>query len=222
MQTAVQTNTVRKFRFKKDRMTLLLLAVPFVLLVVAFNYVPLFGWTYAFINYKPGFPWSKMPWNNFASFIKLIEDPEIIKVLINTLALSFLGFLTSPLPVVLALLLNEVRNKHFKKVFQTVSTLPNFIGWVIVFALSFGMFSSEGVMNSALKLLKITDRPVNVLGNADIVWYFQTALGIWKSTGWGPSSTWPRLRALTRSSTTRRKSTARAGSERCCTLRSRA
>ena len=183
MRTALRPEGAR--RFKKDGMKLLLLALPFVALVIAFYYVPLFGWTYAFVNYKPGFAFSRMPWNNFSSFLKLISDREIGGVMVNTLAMAFLNLLISPLQVVLALLLNEVRNRHFKRAFQTVSTLPNFIGWVIIFSLSFGMFSSEGMLNQLLKMLNITDKPVNVLGNASIVWYLQTGLNIWKYTGWG-------------------------------------
>ncbi len=163
MRTALRPEGAR--RFKKDGMKLLLLALPFVALVIAFYYVPLFGWTYAFVNYKPGFAFSRMPWNNFSSFLKLISDREIGGVMVNTLAMAFLNLLISPLQVVLALLLNEVRNRHFKRVFQTVSTLPNFIGWVIIFSLSFGMFSSEGMLNQLLRMLNITDKPVNVLGN---------------------------------------------------------
>jgi ABC-type polysaccharide transport system permease subunit len=98
---------------------------------------------------------------------------------------AFLGFLSSPLPVILAIFLNEVRNQPFKRIFQTVSTLPNYISWVIVFSLSFSMFSSDGVINSLLSLLHISDTPLNVMGNLDFTWYFQTLLGIWKGTGWG-------------------------------------
>ncbi len=185
MLTITRNDLSKPKRLKKDSLVLFLMAIPLMLLVVAFSYVPLFGWSYAFFNYQPGIHLADTQFKGFDSFLKLLADRQVVPVLINTLAMAFLGILTSPLPVILAILINEVRNKPFKRVFQTVSTLPYFISWVIVFALSFSMFSSDGLVNSLLNFLHISDRPVNILGNLDLTWFFQLALQIWKGTGWG-------------------------------------
>ncbi|GGD49703.1 ABC transporter permease subunit [Paenibacillus nasutitermitis] len=176
-----------KFRKKKPRksMVLLLMAIPFVLLVFAFNYVPLFGWIYSFYNFKPGIPLDKTPFVGFDYFKILVTEgrEDIIRVLKNTLALSFLLILCSPLPALLAILLNEVKSKRFRRIIQTTTTLPNFISWVIVFSLAFSMFSSEGLINKLLLDWHVIKEPMNVLGNGEIVWPFQTAINVWKNIG---------------------------------------
>lgn len=176
--------TTRKI-YINDRLALLLMAIPFIALVFAFSYVPLFGWIYAFFDYTPGIPLYRSEFTGLKSLIKLLTDRDLLEVIVNTLALSFLGLLCSPVPVIFAILLNEIKNRPFKKIVQTITTLPNFISWVIIFSLSFFMFSSEGVLNQLLDKMKLIERPLNILGNEKIVWFFQTALGLWKGTGWG-------------------------------------
>lgn len=175
---------IRK-RIGRDGMYLFILALPFVIAVFLFNYLPLAGWTYAFFDFKPGIPLGKTPFVGLEKFADIIANgKDVLRVLRNTVLLSFMSILTSPLPVVLAILLTEVRNHRFKKVVQTITTLPNFIGWVIIFSLSFAMFSSEGLLNQILMNTGIIDMPLNVLANERNVWFFQTGLLIWKTTGW--------------------------------------
>jgi putative aldouronate transport system permease protein len=169
----------------KKSMILLLMALPFVILVFMFNYVPLFGWIYAFFDYKPGIPLSSSPFVGLKFFELILHDGgDMARVVKNTLAMGLLGILCSPLPVIFAIMLNEVKHKYFRKLVQTAATFPNFISWVIVFSLSFSIFSSEGLFNGIMTSLGLIDKPTNLLGNADAVWYFQTALLIWKSLGW--------------------------------------
>jgi putative aldouronate transport system permease protein len=99
------------------------------------------------------------------------------------LAMNFLNILLSPLAIVFAIMLNEIRSVRFKKFIQTFSTLPNFISWVLVFSLAFAMFSNEGLVNSALAKLGV-NYSVDPIGNVSITWYFQTALAVWKGLGW--------------------------------------
>jgi len=98
--------------------------------------------------------------------------------------MSFLQILSSPLPIIFAILLSELPFNRFKRVVQTITTLPNFVSWVIVFALAFAIFSNEGLWNTFFTGLGWLQQPVNVLGNEDITWVFQTLLVIWKSLGW--------------------------------------
>lgn len=178
-----KTNT--KKRFNKDGVYLFLLALPFVIAVFLFSYLPLAGWIYAFFDYKPGIPLSKVPFVGLEKFTDIIANSDdVLRVLRNTLVLSFMSIMTSPLPVVLAILLTEVKSNKFKKIVQTVTTLPNFIGWVIIFSLSFSMFSSEGLMNQILMNIGLIQEPLNVLANEGSVWFFQTGLLLWKTVGW--------------------------------------
>lgn len=169
---------------RKDGITLLLLALPFVLFTFAFSYVPLFGWIYAFFDYKPGIPLSHSAFLGLENFRSMLTDPRMGPVLVNTLALSLLSIATAPIPMLLAILISEVRSGWFKRLVQTVSTLPHYISWIIVFSLAFSMFSTEGAVNSIMTKTGIGSPPVDVLGNYERVWTVQTMMLLWKGVGW--------------------------------------
>lgn len=172
-------------KVKKPSVKLFLLALPFVIIVFIFNYIPLFGWIYAFFDYQPGIPLSQSPFVGLANFKMMFSsNGDLIRVLCNTLAMSFLSILCSPLSVILAILLNEIKCGPFKKIVQTTTTLPNFISWVIIFSLVFSLFSSDGLINQLLMSAHIIKQPTNILGNNNAVWFFQTALALWKGLGW--------------------------------------
>lgn len=177
----------RQSRFVlSNRMKLFLMAVPFLILVFVFNYIPLFGWIYAFFDYKPGVPLWKTPFAGL-DYFKLMYDErkDLFHVLRNTMIMSVFGLLCTPLYAVFAIFLNEMRSKSFKKLVQITTTLPNFISWILVYSVFFMFLSSDGFINQVLFRLGWIDAPTNVLGNNDIVWYVQTGVGIWKGLGWG-------------------------------------
>ena len=176
---------IGKFQFKKERLTITLLAVPFILFVIAFFYVPLCGWILAFINYKPGLNIFQCDFVGLYYF-KLIfkEWNKFSQVLTNTLAISFLSILCAPLPAIFAIFLSELKGVRFKKVVQTITTIPNFVSWIIVYALAYALFSSDGVVNHLLLSAGAVDKATNLLGNSDAVWFFQTFLLVWKTIGW--------------------------------------
>lgn len=169
-----------------ERTQLFFLGLPVIIMIFIFSYVPLFGWLLAFFDFKPGIPLSRTPFVGLKFFEMIISDSsDLLNALRNTCAFYLLNLITSPLPVVFAILLAEVRNTRFKKIVQTITTLPNFVSWVIVFALSFSIFSNDGLLNQLLINLKIISEPTNLLGNSDMAWIFQTLIGIWKGLGWG-------------------------------------
>lgn len=168
----------------KEGVKLLLLSLPFVLFVVAFSYVPLFGWAYSFTDYRVGMSLLDSNFVGWDNFIAIWQNrSELFRVMRNTFALSFIGLIFSPLPMIFAILINEVGSTKFKKVVQTFTTLPNFISWIVVFTLAFAMFSSDGMVNNAIAALG-GDFKVNPLGDNDHAWMFQWALGTWKGLGW--------------------------------------
>ncbi|MFD0712835.1 ABC transporter permease subunit [Paenibacillus sp. GCM10027626] len=171
---------------KKRSFTLFLAALPFVIFVLMFSYVPLFGWIYSFFNYKPALRLDQMNFVGFDNFAKLYSDRHtVLQVMKNTLAMSFLNLLTAPLPMIGAILLNEIKNGKFRKFIQTATTLPNFISWIVVFSLSYAMFStSGGFVYTIMKQLGLEIPVIGLMGNADWAWIFQLLLGIWKTLGW--------------------------------------
>lgn len=170
-------------RIRKEGIILLCMAIPFIIVAFAFHYVPLFGWLYAFFDYRPGIPLSQTAFVGFEHFREMLTDPNMVRVLTNTLALSLLGLLTAPIPVLLAVMISEVKSERFKRIFQTTSTLPHYISWIIIYSLAFSMFSSEGAIQT-ISLRLGMDTQINVLGNSEHVWLVQTLILLWKSLGW--------------------------------------
>lgn len=169
----------------KPKYRLFLMALPFVIFVFAFSYVPIFGWIYGFFDYKPGFSLGEMEFVGLKNFAKIITDwSDLSRVLRNTLVMSGLGLLAAPVPMFFAIFLNEIRKPFFKKIVQTTTTLPYFISWIIVFSLSFAIFSNDGLISNILRMLGSSKPFTNILGENDAVWIFQWLLGIWKTVGW--------------------------------------
>ncbi len=184
------TPVIRKRFHFKNKYKLFLMAFPFLVLVFLFSYLPLYGWVYAFYDYRPGIPLSKTEFVGLHWFTAMVSNPiqvqEIVRVLQNTFAISSLGILTSVLPVIFAIFLTEIKNARFKKMVQTITTLPNFISWVLVYAFAFMLFSVDnGFLNNLLMSLHLIDRPLNLLASDSHTWLVMTLWGVWKGLGWG-------------------------------------
>ncbi len=163
----------------RRRWLLTLLALPFVIHIIAIRYVPLAGWALAFFNYKPGKALNKLPFVGWKYFELIgFYKEDVINAVINTGVLSGLGILFSWFPMFLAILLNEIRGKYRKKIVQTLITIPNFVSWVIVYALCFVIFSTEGLFN---QLFNTTN---TLLTNKNTIWYFMQGVSMWKTAGW--------------------------------------
>lgn len=173
---------------KKQGKKLFLYVLPGLIYVFIFSYMPLWGLGYAFVKYKPGMPLFDSEFVGFHNFTILFSNAvirrNVFRSLTNTLGIHFLGYLLMPLPMVFAIFLNELKSKRFKKVIQTVSTLPHFISWVIMFALASSFLSSGGIVNTSLMELGVIEKPINVLTTDKHVWITQVLLGEWKGLGW--------------------------------------
>ncbi|MHA7966645.1 ABC transporter permease [Paenibacillus sp. CAU 1782] len=179
----VKTAMSQKYR-------LLLYASPFLLLILVFSYFPLYGWTYAFYNYRVGFSLSDSEFVGFKWFLSIINNPyqldEIKRVMTNTFAMSLLGIATSILPVIFAIFLVEIKTNWYKKLVQTLTTLPNFISWVLVYAIAFMLFSYDnGLINKIMIGLGFQDGNVNYLASGEYMWLKMTLWNVWKGLGWG-------------------------------------
>jgi putative aldouronate transport system permease protein len=169
---------------------LFFLLLPFLILITVFAYLPLAGWRYAFFNYRPGLPLRLSDFAGFKWFQSIISSQarrsEVVRVMKNTLAMSGLGILTSWIPVLFAILLTEFKNERYKKIVQTLTTVPNFISWVMVYSFAFMLFSVDaGLINRLLIDLGFIDKGVNFLLSGNHIWLKMTAWGIWKGLGWG-------------------------------------
>ncbi|MDF2984499.1 MAG: transporter [Eubacterium sp.] len=164
---------------------LMLMSFPFVIWLVIFRYLPLWGWTMAFQEYKPGIPFMSQNWVGFKYFIMMFKDPDFYLVMRNTLAMSFMGLIAGfTLPVLLAILLNEILNNKFRRTIQTISYLPHFVSWVVVASIFKEMVSLDGVFNQVLVGLGILQEPMQYLAKPGLFWIIVTVADIWKELGW--------------------------------------
>ena len=172
---------------ESGRLTLWLLALPFIVFIFVFQYVPLWGWIISFQRYTIGVPLFSNRWVGLYHFERLFSGASNFgQIIVNTLAFSFLKILTSPAPIVVALLLNEIKGRTTRRLVQTITSLPHFVSFVIVFAVFFSFLAiDDGVLNKVLLSTGLIARPLNLLGDKRLTWYFITAVGIWKSVGWG-------------------------------------
>lgn len=163
--------------------------VPFLVLVFLFSYFPLYGWIYALFDYKPALGLGGSEFVGLQWFELLVSSPtqlaQIGQVLLNTLAISFLGIATSVLPLAFAIFLNEVKTPWFRNAVQTLTTLPNFISWVLVYMIAFSLFSSSGLVNNVLDDFGLITAPIKFLDSDQNVWITMTLWSIWKGLGWG-------------------------------------
>ncbi|MCR4586796.1 MAG: ABC transporter permease subunit [Lachnospiraceae bacterium] len=175
-------------RKKWNSFKLFLYILPFIVLVLLFSYYPLYGWLYAFYDYRPPKPFSEAEFVGLKWFKSLVENPikiaQIVQVMKNTFAMSGLTLGTSWLPMLFAVFLNEIRSVKFRKFIQTVTTLPNFISWVLVYSIAFSLFNSTGMMNSLLQGIGVIDTPILFLQTTEHVWFKQWLWLTWKNLGW--------------------------------------
>ncbi len=171
-----------------NRFKLFLYALPAIILVFMFHYLPLWGWSFAFFQYKPGkslWDCAYVGWNNFTTlFGNMVMRRNLFRVLTNTFGIHFLGYLFSPLPLLFAVFLSEMRSRKFQKFVQSVTTLPNFIGWVIIYSLVNSFFSTNGLVNNVLLELGVISEPFNLMTSGDHVWIRMVLLQQWKNLGW--------------------------------------
>lgn len=172
---------------KVERYKLFLYVLPCLIFIFIFKYLPLWGWSYAFFQYKPGrslFSCKFVGWQNFtALFGNPVMRSNLLRVLRNTFGIQFLNYLLMPLPMLFAIFLSEIKNTKFQKAVQTLTTLPHFISWVIMFSLATSLFGGSGVINSVLSKMGV-EQGLNILTTDQHVWLIQALLNLWKSLGW--------------------------------------
>lgn len=173
---------------EKSGKRVFLYAIPVLLIVFIFHYFPLWGWSYALVEYRPGKSLFESKFVGMHNFTVLFSNPvmrkNVFRTLINTLGIHFIGYAFMPLPMIFAIFLSELTSRRFKKIVQTVSTLPHFISWVIMFALASSLLSTDGLINKLMMDWGWIEEPMNVLTTDKNVWITQVLLQQWKNVGW--------------------------------------
>jgi len=173
--------------YMEDKFKLFLMMLPVIVLSFLFAYLPLLGWRYAFYDYKAGETLTADKFVGFKWFTELVSSAgtkkDILRVIKNTLAMSGLGIATSWLPMVFAMFLTEIKNNSFRRFVQTFTTIPNFISWVLVYAIALAIFSTDGFINTLLKSMG-NPATTNYLMDSSHMWLKMLAWGTWKGLGW--------------------------------------
>jgi putative aldouronate transport system permease protein len=162
-----------------------LLMLPGILYFIIFRYAPMWGLAIAFKDYSPFKGLTGSPWVGFKHFIDLFTYDYFYTLLRNTLVINFMSLiLYFPVPIILALLLNEIRHDVFKRVNQSIIYLPHFLSWVVVAGLTFFMLSTDvGAINKLLN--SWFGDTFAFLSNDNLFWLIVTFQSIWKDAGWG-------------------------------------
>jgi len=178
----------RKVNFMK-RLSLqkymLILVVPFVIYIIIFYYIPMFGVIGAFEDYSPVYGFFHSPWVGLKFFKYFLSGYYFKTILKNTVGISFLKlFFGFPAPIIFALLLNEMKALKFKKLTQTISYLPYFISWVVVIGIVGRMLSIDGgIVNNVLMDVFGMKEPIVFLQEPQYMWPLAVITDIWKGLG---------------------------------------
>lgn len=176
----------RFFRRLQSQIWLQIMVIPGIIWLIIFCYVPMYGIVIAFKDYRPGNSFFGGQWVGLKYFIAFFSDKYALQSVVNTLKISFLKLLVGfPAPIIFALLLNEVTSLKFKKVVQSVSYLPYFISWVVMWGLLYSLLNVNGPLNEILIALGINDERVAFLAELDAFIPIAVLSDLWKGVGWG-------------------------------------
>lgn len=174
-------------RVKKDwqrNRALYAIVIPVLLFYILFHYKPMYGAIIAFKDYTPALGVAKSPWVGFDNFIRFFNSVYFVRLIRNTILLSLYNLLFGfPAPIILALLLNEVRNKKFKSITQTVTYLPHFISMIVVTGMLTNFCMTSGLFNDIIVLLGGERSPL--LQDPKLYRTIYVASSIWQEVGWG-------------------------------------
>ena len=162
---------------------LLLMSVPFVIWLIIFKYIPLWGWTMGFQEVKPksfALPIWERKWVGFDNFKKAFTDRLFGQTMINTIGISILGIaIGTILAILFALMLNEICFNRFKKVTQTISYLPHFVSWVVIASIAKMVLNDGGMIDTLFgKSLHLMST------NTPLFWLVVCLIDAWKEVGW--------------------------------------
>ncbi len=182
----IVTTVSWKNALKRDWQLYLMLLLP-VIMVVMFNYAAYPGLRMAFMDYKPAKGYDGSAWVGMGTFVKIFKDADFIRALKNSIVFNLLDLLVGfPMPIILALMLNELKFLKFKKVTQTILYLPHFLSWAIIGSVAYTMFRpSSGLINVIMMDLGLVSEGVPFLTEKYHWAVTYLLIGVWQNMGWG-------------------------------------
>jgi len=185
---AAKVNSGIKFFFQQISIQweLVLIALPFLIYITVFSYVPLWGLTMAFQDFRPQVSFFQQQWVGLKQFRDLFTDSDFIQVIRNTMAMGVINLVFQFVSAILfALLLNELVGNKFRRVVQTVSYMPHFLSWIIVTGLVANMLSmDDGIINELLMKTGLISEKIHFLGEPNYFWWIVGWSHVWKEMGW--------------------------------------
>ncbi|EGO8883073.1 sugar ABC transporter permease [Enterococcus faecalis] len=177
---------MKKLKKFYDQRQLHWMVLPGVAFMIVFNYIPIYGIIIAFKNYTIVDTVSSATWVGLENFRIIMEDSFFWEAVRNTLAISlmklFLGF---AIPIILAVMIFEMRDGHLKKVIQTISYIPHFFSWIVLGGMLISWLSTNGFINQVMMSLGLMNQGVNHLLDPDKYWWIAVLSDLWKEVGWG-------------------------------------
>jgi putative aldouronate transport system permease protein len=159
-----------------------------ILYLIIFSFIPMFGIIMAFKKYDIAMGISGIftsEWVGLKYFKEFVTDYQFPTLMKNTIGISVLKLIfTFPVPIIFAIMLNDIKCLPFKKIVQTCSYLPHFISWVIIAGIASQFFSSNGIINNVLMGLGLIQQPISFLSEAKYYWGLAVGLDVWKEMGW--------------------------------------
>lgn len=185
-ETLPITKQQRFFLQLKRQIPYQTMVIPGMIFLLIFNFYPLYGLVIAFKRYTVIDTISTAPWVGWENFLIVIKDKYFWSAVYNTLAISLLklviGFVV---PIILAVMIFELRPGPFKRIIQTISYLPHFLSWIILGGMIITWLSTTGMLPKILVELGIIDQPVNYLLKKEAYWWIAVLSDTWKEAGWG-------------------------------------
>ncbi|MGL6065834.1 MAG: ABC transporter permease [Cetobacterium sp.] len=173
------------FKELKKQKILQLMVLPGIIFMIVFNYIPMYGLIMAFKQYTVVDTISGAPWIGLDNFELFLKDEKFWNVMYNTLKISIyklaIGF---PLPIILAILLNELVNTKLKKFVQTISYLPHFLSWVILGGMVITWLGEDGILNAFFLKIGMLENPIPYMVEPNYYVSIAVLSDIWKSIGW--------------------------------------
>jgi putative aldouronate transport system permease protein len=161
-----------------------LLILPGLIYFVLFQYLPLLGNIIAFQDFSPYLGFFDSTWVGFANFARLFSDPDVGTAITNTLIISLLQIIFAfPIPIALAIMLNNMISTRIKRFLQSVLYLPHFISWVIIISIFQQILGGDGLVNNFIR--GVGGKPLDIMSNPDFFKPLVVIQVIWKDSGWG-------------------------------------
>ncbi len=180
IKTGWKNTLIKDFRMNKYKYLIIL---PVIIYLLIFHYKPMYGLIIAFKDFRVRVGFADSPWVGLKHFRTFFHDVYFFRLLRNTVSISGLSLLFGfPAPIILALLINEVRKEKFKRVIQTVTYMPHFISIVVVCGLIVAYTQSNGAINDVVAFFG--GKRTNLLSREEMFYPIYIISGIWQTAGW--------------------------------------